>query len=231
MTSEVRRDETSESRAPKRLSLVMMLLAVEINASLMGCAARVYTPLTPVPAVSVYFADYGEHASLLLPQETGSLTEFAYGQWDWFAMKRQESWRAPLLLLVPSQSTLGMAAIPAAESTAELRDKLGANRVIRLDVCPKRSAALSNELRKMVLARVAGSVYSNDFGMICSPHPRPYWWAHHCNTVVADWLVELGCRVEGWPTFAAHFEFDQLRSTQSEESHPSTRPTGKADSE
>src|SRR5689334_13559900 len=52
-----------------------------------GCGGTITPPRAVRDPVPVYVADYGRHATLLLPVEDGGLEEFAFGDWRWLAMK------------------------------------------------------------------------------------------------------------------------------------------------
>jgi hypothetical protein len=48
----------------------------------------------------------------------------------------------------------------------------------------------------------AARVYNPAFGLVFVPHSDRYWVFHNSNQVVADWLVQLRCRVEGPAVFS-----------------------------
>ena len=43
----------------------------------------------------------------------------------------------------------------------------------------------------------AGQVYNEAYDLVFVPHPDPYTIAHNSNRMVAGWLEQLGCRLEG----------------------------------
>jgi hypothetical protein len=53
-----------------------------------GCTTTIVPPRAPADPVSVYVTDYGRHSSILLPDPRGHLTEYAFGDWNWFALRQ-----------------------------------------------------------------------------------------------------------------------------------------------
>jgi hypothetical protein len=43
-------------------------------------------------------------------------------------------------------------------------------------------------------------IESRDFGFVFVPHPTPYRMDHNSNHMVASWLTDLDCKVQGNPT-------------------------------
>ena len=54
--------------------------------SLTGCSWTVRPPAHPSSPVNVYLTDYGRHTSLILPTPDNRLAEYAFGDWDFFAL-------------------------------------------------------------------------------------------------------------------------------------------------
>lgn len=171
-------------------------------AVLAGCAATVHPPLSPRDPVEVYVVDYGIHAALVLPLAEGGLGEFAYGDWRWFALDREEWWRVGPVLFWPTPAGLGVRTLtgPAADGSVAART-WGAPH-LALPVERSRAIDLSADLRRYVALRSAEAVQNTRFGLTFVPDPEPYWIGHHCNTVVADWLRRLGCEVSHAPLWA-----------------------------
>lgn len=85
---------------------------------LMGCANTIYWRTADRPA---YLIDYGYHASLVLVDDNDQHWEYAYGEWDWFALEKNQWWRLPRVLLWPTTGTLGRQSY---SSSKELHDHL-----------------------------------------------------------------------------------------------------------
>src|SRR5438552_17258145 len=74
---------------------------------LIGCSARIQPPAHPRDPVRVFIADYGRHASILLPDDDGKFIEFAWGDFDWFAANHNGIGEALAALFWSRGSALG----------------------------------------------------------------------------------------------------------------------------
>lgn len=167
-----------------------------------GCAMRITPPAELEQAAVVFIVDYGYHASLLLPREDGQIREFAYGQWDWFALKRDRWYNAVVLALLPGQGTLGRRTLAGPAVRETVARQCPAERLIELRVEREQVLALLERLEREYESGLDTEIFNPFYDMWFVHHPRLYVWYHNCNTVLADWLEELGCRVEGTRLFA-----------------------------
>lgn len=195
---------------------LLFLLAVPLA----GCATIVIPPANPVDPVPVFIADYGKHSSLVFPAEDGRLVEFGYGQFDWYALEKDEWWRVPGLLFVPQQGTLCREewAGPATEAGVD-KGRRWLEEILRVDV------ARADEER--VLARLEARFAAGASNKVRNPNYRLwfvfdddlYWVGHSCNAAVADWLEELGCTVPA-RTVTANYRVLAPGTPAVEEGHP-----------
>lgn len=170
-----------------------------------GCVFVVTPPETSEP-VTVLLADYGRHASLLLPRPAGpGLVEFAYGEWVWFAEGRREWYRVPGVLFLPGRGALGRREWPAFSSVEEARWAMGLERAIAVPVDRGLAAALLERLETRYAGAAATALVNPESGLTFVHDPSPYGLLHNCNGQVAEWLRELGAGVSGW-TIDAAFE-------------------------
>ena len=88
-------------------AIVRLLLLIITTTGAGGCATTIVPPPHPVEPVPVFITDYGRHSSLLLPHPGGGFTEYAFGDWNWFALKRTTSGDALQALFFSPASTLG----------------------------------------------------------------------------------------------------------------------------
>jgi hypothetical protein len=171
---------------------------------LTGCTTTVVPPRGVHDPVRVVVLDYGYHASLAVPDDTGSIVEHAFGEWGWYVENRTGWWRVPGILFVPSQGAQGrrrlecpideVVAVTGAESGLAIeveRERLEAWRA-RMET----AWAFASEERPAVL--------NPDHQMEFVESEDRYWVFNTCNAAVAAWLVELGCGVGGW-TVGADF--------------------------
>jgi hypothetical protein len=174
-----------------RVRIVLGFIAATAGAT--GCAMRIAPPANPRDPVTVYIADYGYHASLLLPDEPGVFQEWAYGWWEWFALNRNRWHDALTLLLFPGRGALGQRTLPTADDGTPLLPPV--ERRLALRVEREKAAALLARLRAEYAAEVATEVYNDQLDLHLVHSRDPYWMGYNCNGAIAAWLERLGCRV------------------------------------
>ncbi|MBI5865413.1 MAG: DUF2459 domain-containing protein [Planctomycetes bacterium] len=176
---------------------LLPLLALEC-----GCAMTIRPPRDVAEPTTVYIADYAQHASILLPREDGSFAEYAYGEWDWFALNHETVLDALRILLIPSRGTLGTRSLPACDNAESLRTRMGFEAVHSLRVDRPVAARLLKTLDEQFAAWRDTQIYNSQEQMTFVHSPRVYWMLWNCNTAVAAWVEQLGCEVSGCRLFA-----------------------------
>src|SRR5688572_12511152 len=91
-----------------RLAPIAMLLAL-------GCATTVRPPADPKDPVVVVLIDYGHHSGVILPEPEGAWVEYAFGEWDYFALNKTDLFTGMIALGCPNQGTLGRRVHPRAD--------------------------------------------------------------------------------------------------------------------
>lgn len=164
---------------------------------LAACTIRVTPPTGLRDPQTVFIADYGIHASLLIPRRDGRIVEYAYGEWEWFALGHDQWYRAGPALLWPTRGTLGRADFEGPAELDAVRRQLTTEEVYELQVERSAAAALLKRLDASFANGGDESVYNDELKMKFVPHPASYSLHRECNSVVADWLRELDCAVAG----------------------------------
>ena len=159
-----------------------------------GCANRVVPPRGVADPATVYIADHGLHASLLLPRREGGYREYSYGQWEWYAKGNDGSGRVFGVLFVPQGGAIGRTDWNRHAFEA-LRMSLGAQDLHAVRVERARAAALLEDLDRRFEARDGEMFFNADHGLEFVPDDRRYWLAHGCTAQVNEWLRRMGCRV------------------------------------
>lgn len=185
-------------RTPRRIMRLAGLLLLAACGLGAGCAYRVAPPRQPEEPVSAFIVDYGYHSSLVLPRGEGDGTEYAYGEFEWYARNRAELLRAPGVVLTPSAGTLGRRDLGFEATLSNLRAGLrGTEEILELRV----SRARAEELLAQLDARFEASGEAPErnalVGMSFVHDPEEYWAFNNCNGAVAGWLRRLDCRVSG----------------------------------
>jgi hypothetical protein len=175
----------------RRLGLVGVLLA------LAGCAAYVKPPPQPQAPTRAFLLDHGRHATLVLPRG-GDLARYAYGDWDWYVEGRTGAGPAFRALFVPSDAALGRRLLsgPAELDTILAQLRVEVRRAYVIPVDRRRVDALTTRL-DAEFSEAGPAVYNAAFDLDFVPYPKPYGLGHNSNHMVAEWLHELGCQVEG----------------------------------
>jgi len=184
---------TSPGHTRRRIRASALCAVAVVGA---GCGYRVTPPSAVREPVSVFVLKYDPHASLVLPAEDGGAVEFAYGQWDWFALDQGHWYRALPVLLIPGRAGLGTRSIglPATRPALELLQ--GRGNTLEIAVERSRVEALRADLSRR-FQPPARTTRNPRLGLEFVPDPQPYSVLYHCNSRVADWLRALGCHVTG----------------------------------
>lgn len=170
-------------------------LLITVVGAMSGCTTVIIPPAGPADPVDVWLIDYGYHAALALPDDDGALREYAFGEWDWFALNQDRWYRVPLLIF-PCPAGVG-------RGSATFEVERGGAEVQPVRVARARASALRARLDTFF---DRGPVHVNErYAMEFARSEACYSAVNNCNAEVADWLRELDCRVLG-PTFFADFE-------------------------
>lgn len=174
-----------------------LLLRVLLVSGIMcgGCAYHVRPPRDVQQPVSVFLADYGAHASLILPRADDQYAEFAYGEWAWFVRDQTQWYRVVPVLLLPTKAGLGTRILEGPPSEADPIP--GAEHHYEIHVEASAAESLLRELEALCAGNGEPPQYNPRSGLNFQPDNRPYSILRQCNSMVAHWLRQLGCQVTG----------------------------------
>lgn len=160
-----------------------------------GCASTVTPPEDPPDPVVVHLLSTGRHAGVLLANGDGRTVEYGYGDWNWYALLKNDWWRAPATVLWPTQGTLGRRYVPEGDLAAMNRSYGGGT----LEELRVSRASAERLLARLDADFAAGGEphYNQLYDMHFVQHPDRFWMFHDCHDQVAEWLRELDCAV-GW---------------------------------
>jgi hypothetical protein len=188
------RAEVKRTR-PRRFAFLAAAAALLAVVAWSGCASTVTPPADPPDPIVVHLLSTGRHAGVLLPNGDGRTVEYGYGDWNWYALGKTDWWRAPGVVLWPSQGTLGRRYVRDADLAA-MDHSYGGGTLEELRV----SRASADRLLARLDAEFAAAGephYNETYDMSFVKHPDDFWGFHDCHDEVAEWLEELGCSV-GW---------------------------------
>jgi hypothetical protein len=177
-------------RSQRYLERFGRLFAAALAVAAAGCGATIRPPENPADPVDVALIDYGRHASLALPAGEKAAVEYAYGEWEWFALNQDAWYRAFPALCWPTQGALGRRALP-------FPPRVPAEEILIFRVGRAQADALLARLNARYASRTETPVHNPLVGLSFVPDDADYCATTNCNTVLADWLRELGCEVSG----------------------------------
>jgi hypothetical protein len=205
--------EWRESRGWRDLLARAILLCVCVLAGQWGggCAYRVTPPATVESAATVTLLDFGKHSGLVLPREDGTRTRYAFGEWEWFALGRDNPLRA-INLLAPQVGTLERLDIPRDDPT-DMTHQAEAS----WDIVVERSRvdALLTELdgafeRGAQVRVIDDPATGRRFVPVDYDEYLYLLVGNNCNDATARWLRAVGCRVSG-SSVSARFVVEKPR--------------------
>ncbi|MDX6751744.1 hypothetical protein SH611_18210 [Geminicoccaceae bacterium 1502E] len=171
---------------------------------LAGCGTTIRPPPAPAEPARIAVLDHGRHTSLLVEDGPAGMVRWAYGDWEWYALGRTGPAQGSRALLGPSPAALGRRRLAGPLGPEAVAREVGVpvEQAFYLEVEESRLERLKARL-DAIFDRAAGPLESARFDLAFVPHPVPYSLAHNSNRVVAAWLEELGCEVEGAAVLAS----------------------------
>lgn len=185
----------------RRTTTAALVAALATNLS--GCRIVIRPPAHVSDPVEVFVLDHGRHSALVLPTAVGGAMQWAWGEWQWYALDHTQWWRTPAVVFWPTRATLGRAPVSEPLEPASLARRLHAEDVHVVVVERAAALALEAELEARFAAGAAEQLYSPLYHLEFAPDDeRSYWIVHHCNSETKIWLRALGCDVSGAALFA-----------------------------
>ncbi len=172
--------------------LFLLLAALGLG----GCQHVIEPPATVSDPVRVFVVDYGRHASLALPKEHPGFVEWSWGDWNWFALERTGPLKALQALLASPRSTLSRRELASAHDADVLAARLGAEKVLGLDVERGRARALQRSLESRWVRRREQAV-AHSSGSVFVPDKARYSLFNNSVHELVRWLEVLGADVSG----------------------------------
>lgn len=186
---------------PRKMFLPLACLAVLLCG---GCAATVTPPPDPADPRPAFILDHGRHTTLVVVDSAGRPVRYAFGQLSTYPDGDIGFFRGMGALLLPAEGTLGRRVLPGPPTPANVREAIGVNveEMHCIAVSGERSNRLQRILNMVFEENLATARYNPGWNLEFVAHPEDYWFGNTSNQAVEQWLVELGCEVEGVTTFA-----------------------------
>jgi hypothetical protein len=171
-----------------------------------GSAGCVTTTIVPPPPsgddLPIFVTDYSRHSSILLPAPEGHYVEYAFGDFNWFALSQTRASNAVHAMFWSAGATLGRRQLELLDDPLAVASDTEAEKVIRLQAPRAKVDALRDELDAAYFARHDTITYNPASSMWFVRSSEPYNALHNCNHLTARWLRRLGCKVHGAAIFS-----------------------------
>ncbi len=182
-----------------------------------GCSTQITVPTNVVQPQAVFVLDYGRHSSLLLPNSSDTaFREFAYGEWQWYAQKKDGFLRTIPVLFLPTEGTIGRNewAIEGAQTEQDTEGRHhqigvaiwgqfpGLESVYTFHAERDAIAQLWDELNTRFESSDSEPVHVAEYHLYFVPDSVDYTLFHNCNHEVVAWMEALGCIARGSGTYA-----------------------------
>jgi hypothetical protein len=180
------------------------VLALAASLCLCGCAATVVPPQHATDPVQVGVLDHGQHTSLIVEIPGNGMRRYSYGDWRWYALRQTGPLEATSAVFWPSKAGLGRKQLPGPFSPAAVAREVRVpiEHALYFRVAAGDVRGLVDRLDRIYHANFAERVDNRAYDLVFVPYPEPYWIFHNSNQMVAAWLEQLGCQVEGPALFA-----------------------------
>lgn len=190
----------------KWLRYAGLLVVVALAATLapLGCTTTIVPPSKAGEPTTVFVLDHGHTSSLVLPDASDQLLRYAYGDLSYYALGNDGAHRAAIALFCPTQGVLGRKrfAGPPESAAVDRGVRSGIAQMYELEVERDRADRLRTQLEQVFDERRETLVVNESVDLTFVHYPKTYTYLHNSNHAVADWLRELGCRVEGPAVYA-----------------------------
>ncbi|MBE9046947.1 DUF2459 domain-containing protein [Pleurocapsales cyanobacterium LEGE 10410] len=175
----------------------LLLFLVVVGLIVLSSPTFIIPPTAPIAPVTVYVIDYGYHSRLVLPDEEGKLMQYAYGDWRYFALNRQNFVDGIAALLYPTQGTLGRRQF---NNLAEFQGQLKSDRntLLAFEVAEAKAARLLKLLDRRFRQNLPMRVKNPRNHLTFVLDDRDYIVFHNSNHELVTWLKNLDCRVKGF---------------------------------
>lgn len=177
---------------------IFLLIALMTAAG--GCSTGIVPPrVGQARAARVLVADYGYHSTVIFPDSSGRLLEYAYGDYTYFCQNQKSYLNALRALFCSEQSTLGRRELAySTDDTEALHKAIGAVAVLKFDAPADKVRELERTLDRRFLAAQEPPFLSAVHHLFFVKDAEHYGIAHNCNHFTAENLEQLGCKIEGW---------------------------------
>lgn len=181
-----------------RITLALAF-AVVLLALPQACTNTIVPPASPADPVAVFLLDHGRTPSLVVPTDDGGMVRYAYGDWDYYALRQNDLWHGTLALFWPTQGALGRMELPGPPTSEAVRAQagVGIEHLYRIEVERGAARQLQQHLDDIFHQHLDTLVCNEPYRLDFVHHPKRYTYLWNSNHAVANWLEQMGVRVRG----------------------------------
>ncbi|NJL80620.1 MAG: DUF2459 domain-containing protein [Richelia sp. RM2_1_2] len=163
--------------------------------------ATIVPPADTAEALTIYIADYGLHSELVLPSGNGELIQYAYGDWNYFALNQQDLKNGATALFIPTQGTLGRQKF---SNIVELQQIIQQQNytLLSLVVARNKVTQLLQLLDQRFSRNISTKIENSQTGLTLVKDERDYTFLHNSNHEIVEWLRALDCQIYGFVMWA-----------------------------
>jgi len=196
-------DERSKTGAEKRslrrrraLCAAAFLAGLLLAAPLLlnACVATIHPPENPRLPCEVFLLENARHVGIVLPDGSGGLVEFGFGEFKWYARMEDAWYRVFPALLWPTRGCLGRRQVRPAGS-----GPFPGGRLTPMTVGEAEARILYESLERRFEEGLDTLVYNGAYGLEFVEDPESFWLFRNCHDATAEWFERLGCRISWVP--------------------------------
>jgi hypothetical protein len=163
--------------------------------------ATIIPPADPANPITVGIVHDGFHSGLVLPTGSGELIQYAYGDWNYFALNQHDWTDALAALFLPTPGALGQRKF---SNVAELQQitQWENNTLLSFEVARVKATRLLKLLDERFNRNIETRVENPLTGLSLVRDDRDYTLLHNSNHELVRWLQDLDCRVYGFVMWA-----------------------------
>ncbi|MFQ4139885.1 DUF2459 domain-containing protein [Nodosilinea sp. PGN35] len=179
----------------RQLVYLALGLTVALALTWFKVPATIIPPVAPFDRVTVHVVETGLHARLVLPLGD-RWVQYGFGDWDYYALNRQDFYHAAKALILPTPGALGWGDIASLRQFRTVLEQHGGH-FLSFDVSAAQTNRLTAVLRERIEGRGAGEyVYNPATNLTLAQDGQTYSLLHNSNHELATWLKMLHCRID-----------------------------------
>lgn len=181
----------------RRIALFILAILVCVLLAWVGSPTIIVPPAQPANPVTAYVIIRAYHSSLLLSEGNGGYMQYAYGDWQYFALNQQGWTDAAAALFIPTQGTLGRRQFSNTDNLQQIVDPNRNQTILKFEVAGDKAAQLLASLDKRFQQNIDTRVLNPRNQLTFVQDDQDYTLFHNSNHELIRWLKNLDCETIG----------------------------------